>query len=79
MDHRSDEAAFREDLKQIASTTPSSKLLTYEKNLFAELAVEAALRIKEHLNLEHIQIIKKPGGSMRDSYLDEARGVVWAC
>ena len=34
------------------------------------------MRIREHLNLEFIQIIKKPGGSMRDSYLDEARTAV---
>ena len=34
MDHRADETAFRQDLKNIASTTLSSKLLTYEKNLF---------------------------------------------
>jgi hypothetical protein len=31
------------------------------------------MRIRRHLNLEHIHIIKKPGGSMRDSYLDEVR------
>lgn len=37
MDHSSDEAAFRQDLKNIASTTLSSKLLTYEKNLFGTL------------------------------------------
>ena len=29
------------------------------------------MRIRKHLNLEHIHIIKKPGASMRDSYLDE--------
>jgi len=71
MDHSKDEAAFREDLRMIAGTTLSSKLLTHEKNLFAQLAVDAAMRIKDHLNLEHIQIIKKAGGSMKDSYLDE--------
>ncbi len=37
----------------------------------ATLAVDAVMRIRKHLNLEHIHIIKKPGGSMRDSYLDE--------
>jgi T-complex protein 1 subunit beta len=34
MDHRGDEEAFRADLTNIAATTLSSKLLTYEKNLF---------------------------------------------
>jgi hypothetical protein len=34
MNHADDEAAFRADLFQIASTTLSSKLLTAEKSLF---------------------------------------------
>jgi T-complex protein 1 subunit beta len=35
------------------------------------LAVEAVLRLKGSTNLEHIQIIKKPGGRLEDSYLDK--------
>lgn len=70
-DHSSDPEKFREDLLNIARTTLSSKLLTHEKNYFAELAVNAVLRLKGSNNLDHIQIIKKPGGSLRDSYLDE--------
>ena len=31
--------------------------------------MEAVLRLKGSGNLDHIQIIKKPGGSLRDSYL----------
>ncbi len=42
----------------------------------ATLAVDAVMRIRKHLNLEHIHIIKKSGGSMRDSYLDDVRAVV---
>ena len=42
----------------------------------ATLAVDATMRIRKHLNLEHIHIIKKPGGSMRDSYLDEVSQAV---
>jgi len=38
---------------------------------FATLAVEAVLRIRKNLNLDLIQVIKKPGGSLRDSYLEE--------
>ncbi len=48
---------------------PFTRLLCFA----AQLAVDAAFRIREHLNLEHIQIIKKAGGSMRDSYLDDVR------
>jgi len=63
--------AFRQDIFQIARTTLSSKLLTYEKDYFANLAVDAVLRLKGSNNLDHIQILKKAGGSLRDSYLED--------
>lgn len=46
-------------------------MLTQEKNYFANLAVDAVLRLKGTVNLDYIQIMKKPGGCMRDSYLEE--------
>ncbi|XP_042170298.1 T-complex protein 1 subunit beta-like, partial [Oncorhynchus tshawytscha] len=52
-------------------TTLSSKLLTHHKDHFAKLAVEAVLRLKSSGNLEAIHVIKKLGGSLIDSYLDE--------
>ncbi len=55
----------------IARTTLSSKLLTQHKDHFASLAVQAVLRLKGSGNLEAIQIIKKLGGEMKDSYLEE--------
>ncbi|POI29548.1 hypothetical protein CIB84_006703, partial [Bambusicola thoracicus] len=66
-----DEVKFREDLMNIAGTTLSSKLLTHHKDQFVKLAVEAVLRLKGSGNLEAIHIIKKLGGSLADSYLDE--------
>jgi len=66
-----DDEAFRAALMNIARTTISSKLLNYEKEHFAQLAVNAVLRLKGGTNLDHIQIIKKLGGSLKDSYLDE--------
>mmetsp|Transcript_15631 Transcript_15631/g.50892 ORF Transcript_15631/g.50892 Transcript_15631/m.50892 type:complete len:487 (+) Transcript_15631:253-1713(+) len=62
-------AAFRQDLQEIAQTTLSSKLVLYEKEHFATLAVDAVLRIRGSENLDYVQLIKKPGGSLRDSYL----------
>lgn len=62
---------FREDLFRIARTTLSSKLVTHEKEYFAKLAVSAVLRLKGSNNLDHIQILKKAGGSLRDSYLED--------
>lgn len=67
----SDEVKFRQDLMNIAGTTLSSKLLTHHKDHFTKLAVEAVLRLKGSGNLEAIHVIKKLGGSMVDSYLDE--------
>merc|ERR1712227_712875 len=63
--------AFREDLLKIAKTTLSSKLLKHEKEHFATLAVDAVLRLKGKPNLDYIQVLKKPGGSLADSFLEE--------
>jgi len=71
IDHGKDEKAFRQDLFNIARTTLSSKVLSQEKDYFANLAVDAVLRLKGSTDLEHIQIIKKVGGKLTDSYLDE--------
>merc|ERR1719450_1746724 len=70
VDHGSDEKLFREDLLKIARTTLSSKLLTHEKEHFATLAVDAVLRLKGKPNLDSIQVIKKSGASLKDSYLE---------
>ncbi|KAI8906734.1 chaperonin Cpn60/TCP-1 family [Gorgonomyces haynaldii] len=71
IDNSKDKKQFRHDLINIAKTTLSSKVLSQDKEYFAELAVDAVLRLKGSTNLDHIQIIKKPGGKLRDSYLDE--------
>jgi len=71
LDHSKDPKQFRDDLMKIAKTTLSSKLLTHEKDHFAKLAVDAVLRLQGSADLEHIQILKKPGGSLRDSYLED--------
>ena len=62
---------FRADLINIAKTTLSSKILSQDKELFSTLAVDAILRLKGSTDLNHIQIIKKAGGKLSDSFLDE--------
>jgi len=71
VDNSADEAKFKEDLLNIARTTLSSKLLNVEKDHFAALAVDAVLRLRGSGNLDHIQMIKKPGESLKDSFLEE--------
>lgn len=71
LDNGKDAKAFRQDLFNIARTTLSSKVLSQDKDYFANLAVDAVLRLKGSTDLEHIQIIKKVGGKLTDSYLDE--------
>lgn len=71
VDNASNKERFRTDLIDIAQTTLSSKILSQDKAQFAELAVSAVLRLKGSTNLDHIQIIKKAGGKMSDSYLEE--------
>ncbi|CEP20322.1 T-complex protein 1 subunit beta Short=TCP-1-beta; AltName: Full=CCT-beta [Cyberlindnera jadinii] len=71
VDHSNDSQQFYEDLISIAKTTLSSKILSQDKDQFSKLAVDAILRLKGSTNLEHIQIIKKIGGKLSDSFLDE--------
>ncbi|KAI3640491.1 hypothetical protein MIR68_001369 [Amoeboaphelidium protococcarum] len=71
VDNSKNPDAFRTDLLNIARTTLSSKVLSQDKEFFAKLAVDAVLRLKGSTSLEHIQIIKKVGGRLSDSFLDE--------
>lgn len=66
-----DEEKFRAVLLNIAKTTLSSKILHQHKDFFANLAVNAVLRLKGSGELQAIQIIKKTGGTLSDSFLDE--------
>lgn len=68
-DNFEDQDAFKKDLKNIAMTTLSSKLLKSEREHFADLAVESVLRLNGSGNLDYIKIIKKAGGTLSDSYL----------
>ena len=71
VDHAHDTLAFRQDLFNIARTTLSSKVVAMDKDFFAHLCVDAVLRLDGSTDLEHIQIIKKAGGRLIDSFLDE--------
>ena len=71
VDHSSERDEFRRDLLAIARTTLSSKVLSQDRDHFAELAVDAVQRMQGSTDLTHIQIIKKSGGKLIDSYLDE--------
>ena len=55
----------------IARTTLSSKILSQHKEHFSKLAVDAVLRLKGSGELTAIQRIKKTGGCLEDSFLDE--------
>merc|ERR1712216_114088 len=66
-----DPEKYKEDMLKIARTTLSSKILTNDKEHFSQLAVDAVLRLKGSTNLDSIQMIKKTGGTLHESYLDE--------
>lgn len=70
-DNSADPDRFREDLLNIARTTLSSKILSQHKEHFSKLAVDAVLRLKGSGNLSAIQVIKKRGATLADSFLDE--------
>ncbi|KAF6206916.1 hypothetical protein GE061_018152 [Apolygus lucorum] len=65
------DVVFKEDLLNLARTSLSSKILNLHKEKFSNLAVDAVLRLKGSGNLTAIQIIKKTGGTLNDSFLDE--------
>ena len=69
MDNSADEEAFKKDLKNIALTTLSSKLLLHDREKFANLAVDAVLRLKGSGTLDYIKLIKKAGGTLKDSFI----------
>ncbi|CAF2316895.1 unnamed protein product [Rotaria sp. Silwood2] len=62
---------FKSDLMNIARTTLSSKILQGQKDYFAKLCVEAVLKLHGKTDLQGIQIIKRLGNNMSDSYLEE--------
>eukprot|EP01084_Bolivina_argentea_P043917 80878_1 len=70
VDNKADTKLFKKDLLNIARTTLSSKIVTNELDFFAHLCVDAVLRLKGSIDLDMIQVIKKQGGTMRDSFLD---------
>eukprot|EP00510_Aplanochytrium_minuta_P006256 CAMPEP_0184027680 /NCGR_PEP_ID=MMETSP0954-20121128/14345_1 /TAXON_ID=627963 /ORGANISM="Aplanochytrium sp, Strain PBS07" /LENGTH=541 /DNA_ID=CAMNT_0026312291 /DNA_START=44 /DNA_END=1670 /DNA_ORIENTATION=+ len=70
-DNAGDMEKFRDDLLNIAKTTLSSKLLNKDKDKFSNLAVDAVLRLKGSTDLNLIQVLKMPGGSLEQSFLDE--------
>jgi T-complex protein 1 subunit beta len=69
MDNSKDEEKFKQDLRNIALTTLSSKLLLQDRQHFANLAVDAVLRLRGSGNLDYIKLIKKTGGTLKDSFL----------
>jgi T-complex protein 1 subunit beta len=71
LDNRANPKQFKEDLLNIARTTLSSKILSSYKDHFAALAVDAVLRLKGSTDLSSIQIVKKVGASLKESYLEE--------
>jgi T-complex protein 1 subunit beta len=68
-DNFADKEAFKQDLKNIALTTLSSKLLLHDREKFANLCVDAVLRLHGSANMDYIKLIKKAGGTLGDSFL----------
>merc|ERR1712166_1309716 len=72
MDNHDDKAKFRADLVNIARTTLSSKVVSHDRDFFAEMCVDAILRLEGSTSLDQIQIVKKSGGTLRESYLESS-------
>lgn len=66
-----EEHYFRKELINLAKTSLSSKILNIHKEKFSQLTVDAGLRLKGSFNLNAVHIIKIPGGSLEDCFLEE--------
>jgi T-complex protein 1 subunit beta len=71
INNEKDKDIFYKDLINIAKTTLSSKLVTHEKDMFSKMVVDAVLRLGENPSLDLIKVIKKPGGTLNESFLEE--------
>lgn len=71
IDLSKDENALKAAMLNIARTTLSSKILSQDKEYFAQMAVDAVLHLRRSTDLDRIQIIKKIGGSLTDSFFDD--------
>merc|ERR1711998_44879 len=69
--HSDNPDAFRQDLMNIAKTTLSSKVVAHDREYFANICVDAILRLNGRTQLEQIQIVQMTGGTLTDSYLEE--------
>ena len=71
VDMSGDPEKMKAALIEVAETTLSSKILSGEKHKFSRLAVDAVMRLNGSTDLDLIQLIQKPGGTLADSYLEE--------
>ncbi|EDR21880.1 T-complex protein 1 subunit beta, putative [Entamoeba dispar SAW760] len=69
-DVSSDHEAYKKRLMDIARTTLSSKILSAEKEKFAQIAVDAIEKIGD-ADIDNVVILQKIGGEMRESYLED--------
>ncbi|KAL7713034.1 CCT-beta [Entamoeba marina] len=65
-----DAEAYRKRMLDVARTTLSSKILSQEREKFAEIAVSAIEKIGD-ADIENVVILQKVGGSLNESYLED--------
>ena len=58
-------------IELVGAFVHSSKVVLHDKDHFANLCVDAVMRLEGSTNVDMVQIIKKEGGTMIDSYLEE--------
>lgn len=62
---------FCNELLNIARTTLNSKIISPFRELFSRIAVKAILKLKGSTNINTIKIIKKCGGTLKDSFIED--------
>lgn len=62
---------FYREILNVAKTTLNSKIISPFREHFARIVVKAILKLKGSTNINTIKIIKKCGGSLKDSFLED--------
>mmetsp|Transcript_28393 Transcript_28393/g.67798 ORF Transcript_28393/g.67798 Transcript_28393/m.67798 type:complete len:501 (+) Transcript_28393:1-1503(+) len=63
--------SFLADLLDIARTSLNSKIIFSNREYFSRIALKAILNLKGSMDINRIQMIKKPGGTLKDSFIED--------
>mmetsp|Transcript_39404 Transcript_39404/g.92158 ORF Transcript_39404/g.92158 Transcript_39404/m.92158 type:complete len:507 (-) Transcript_39404:4946-6466(-) len=70
-DYSNDPLRFCLEILNVVRTTLNSKIISPFREHFSRIVVKAVLKLKGSTNINFIKIIKKCGGSLKDSFIED--------